>query len=410
MDTMDYTRLFRRDFLKFTGATVGASVFGAATAFAKKIQGFDEGGTSEDNKIWTPISERKIRVGIVGAGVCKFGAVFGFQHHPNVEVVAVSDLIPSRCKLLSEETNCKKMYPSLEELVKDKTIEAVFIATDAPSHARHSILALEHGKHVACAVPAVYGSLKDAQDLYDTVKRTGLKYMMFETSMFRANHYAMRKIYEAGGFGDIVYTEGEYWHYLGGSNRVGSYKNWRDGMPPQWYPTHSDAYYVGVTNGYFTEVSAIGIVSVRDNFPKNNVYGNPFDTEISFYKTNTNSIARMSRSAGTVGKGYGHETGRIRGTKGSYYDSYEGYEKSKLPDLTRPAIPTTMKGHGYSFHHGGSHAYLTDEFISAILQDRKPLVDIAMSLNMTVGGIVAHQSALKDGEWLKIPHFEYWKS
>ena len=69
-----------------------------------------------------------------------------------------------------------------------------------------------------------------------------------------------------------------------------------------------------------------------------------------------------------------------------------------------------MKGHGYSFHHGGSHAYLTDEFISAILQDRKPLVDIAMSLNMTVGGIVAHQSALKDGEWLKIPHFEYWKS
>jgi len=44
-----------------------------------------------------------------------------------------------------------------------------------------------------------------------------------------------------------------------------------------------------------------------------------------------------------------------------------------------------------------------------LLQDRKPLVDVAMSLNMTVGGIVAHQSAMKGGEWIKVPHFEYWK-
>jgi hypothetical protein len=41
----------------------------------------------------------------------------------------------------------------------------------------------------------------------------------------------------------------------------------------------------------------------------------------------------------------------------------------------------------------------------AILQDRKPLVDIAMALNMTVGGIVAHQSAMQEGAWLKIPQF-----
>src|SRR3954462_15480441 len=41
---------------------------------------------------WQPISDRKIRVGLVGYGVSKFGAAFGFQNHPNVEVVAVSDL------------------------------------------------------------------------------------------------------------------------------------------------------------------------------------------------------------------------------------------------------------------------------------------------------------------------------
>ena len=48
-----------------------------------------------------------------------------------------------------------------------------------------------------------------------------------------------------------------------------------------------------------------------------------------------------------------------------------------------------------------------NDFILSILQDRKPLVDIAMALNMTVAGIVAHQSALKDGELLKIPQYTF---
>jgi hypothetical protein len=41
----------------------------------------------------------------------------------------------------------------------------------------------------------------------------------------------------------------------------------------------------------------------------------------------------------------------------------------------------------------------------AILQDRKPLVDITTALNLTVAGIVAHQSALKGGETMKVPQF-----
>ena len=47
-----------------------------------------------------------------------------------------------------------------------------------------------------------------------------------------------------------------------------------------------------------------------------------------------------------------------------------------------------------------------DEFVTAILQDRKPLVDVVMALNLTVSGIVAHQSAMKNGELLKIPQYK----
>lgn len=63
----------------------------------KKIQGFEDTDAGTLRKQgWQPVSDRKIRVGIVGYGVCRFGAAFGFQNHPNVDVVAVSDLLPDR--------------------------------------------------------------------------------------------------------------------------------------------------------------------------------------------------------------------------------------------------------------------------------------------------------------------------
>ena len=46
-----------------------------------------------------------------------------------------------------------------------------------------------------------------------------------------------------------------------------------------------------------------------------------------------------------------------------------------------------------------------NEFVEAILLDRAPLVDVAQALNMTVAGIVAHQSALRNGELMKIPQY-----
>lgn len=225
---------------------------------------------------------------------------------------------------------------------------------------------------------------------------------MYETSMFRENLYAMRQLYMAGCLGKLTYAEGEYWHYS--AEGIPSYKGWRHGMPEQWYPTHSDAYYIAVTNGTFWEVSCMGMKSTMERFqPGNNIYNNPFGTEISLYRTSEGGMARMGRSADTIGHGYGGETGRVRGTKGAYYDSYEG-DCEDLPDLTRPALPPGMPAGG----HGGSHGHLTEEFIRAIMEDRTPIIDIAMSLNMTVGGIVAHQSAMKDGELLKIPQFKMW--
>ena len=391
---MSDTPVDRRRFLEQLGlGSLGLTA--AGTLAAQTLAA----GRPKKQKKWESVSDRKICFGIVGYGVCRFGAAFGFQDHPNVEIVAVSDLIPDRRAGLMKACRCEKSYESLEVLVKDPKIEAVFVATDAPSHARHCMEVLGHGKHVMTAVPATWGSIEDAEQLVETVRKTGLKYMMAETSCYRADCHAMREIYRAGGFGRLVYSEGEYYHYT--AKPIASFKGWRIGSPPLWYPTHSTAYYVGVTGKRFTSVSCAGF---RGDFPSiqpgANRYDNPFSDEIALFRTSEGGASRMSKLRAVRGRMV--ETGRVFGELG-WMDgtAYHGVAKN-LPDTTRPPLPPGVPGGG----HGGSHGLLADEFVTAILEDREPLVNVYEALAMTVPGIVAHQSALKDGETLKVPQYD----
>ena len=132
--------------------------------------------------------------------------------------------------------------------------------------------------------------------------------------------------------------------------------------------------------------------------PANNPYRNPFGTEIALFRAGDGGISRMAVSWDTPGDE--GERGRVRWQRGSYHRQYQGLEKS-LPETRRPPLPPAVDPGG----HGGSHGYLMNEFVTAILEDRQPLIDVALALNLTVAGIVAHQSALKDGETLKIPQY-----
>ena len=132
---MPNSPIYRRDFLG--QSTAAAALGGLATVVLA------ERAAAAEPKVWQPVSDRKVRVGIVGYGYCKFGAAFGFQDHPNVEIVAVSDLFPDRRDGLMKACRCEKSYPSLEELVKDDTIEAVakrYFVIDKADWFKHSHL------------------------------------------------------------------------------------------------------------------------------------------------------------------------------------------------------------------------------------------------------------------------------
>src|SRR5436190_2048122 len=55
--------------------------------------------------------------------------------------------------------------------------------------------------------------------------------------------------------------------------------------------------------------------------------------------------------------------------------------------------------------HGGSHPHLVHNFLMACIGEKPAMPDAETSVNWTMVGICAHQSALKDGEKIVIPTF-----
>jgi len=368
----------------------------------------------------------KVRIGIVGGG---FGASFYFHEDPNCIVEAVSDLRKDRREHLMKVYGCKKSYDSLELLLQDSKVDAVFIATPAPDHVMHVVEALDAGKHVLCAVPAAL-TVEDCYTLRDAVRRTGLTYMMAETSVYRQNTISVRQFYNEGKFGEIFSAAAEYNHPgLEALWFENGKPTWRHGLPPLLYPTHCTSFLISVTGERLTSVSALGW---GDQSPllKNNPYQNPFWNGTAFFQTNKNHPFRVE--VNWKGALVNLERAEWRGEHMSFISSTTEAESSEHT-IIRSVDIVGKDGAGYQIKsnviekylqpkwwktdllpaslrhdsgHDGSHVFITHEFIDAIINKRQPSVNVYEALAYTAPGIIAHQSALKNGECMKIPIFD----
>jgi predicted dehydrogenase len=366
-------------------------------------------------RAWAQQADRKIRMGVVGGN---FGASWHWHEHPNCVVEAVSDLIPGRLANLQQRYQCQKTHDCLETLIRDDRIDAVAVFTGAPDHVRHCTAVMNAGKHVISAVPAAL-TLEGCEQLIEAKERNGVRYMMAETSWYRWPTITARNLHALGQFGEMKYSEGEYYHPLIGTEsdnllRVpgGREKSWRFGLPPMLYPTHSSGFLTGVTGERVVRVSSLGSRGARggDIGFQENAYNNPFDSQASLMETDQGHIFRCNVMWGVWAHG---ERAQWFGTKlALFMDGWAGQpyfvnasdgSQVAINQDYWPGVPEAMR---YDSGHGASHPFLTNEFIQAILEDREPVVSVYEAVALTAPGIVAYDSALRGGEQLKVPSFD----
>ncbi len=367
-------------------------------------------------------ADSMVKIGVVGGG---FGRTFFWHKHPQSTVTAVCDLREDRLKLLTDTYGTTNTFKDFRVFLKEADIDAVGVFTPAPLHVWMATEAMKVGKHVISAVPAGM-SVEECERLIEVVKETGLTYMMAETSYYRPEIITCREWSLQGKFGTIHYAESEYHHEglipLMYDER--GFPTWRHGFPPMHYPTHCTGMLVPVMRENLVEVQAVGWGDDHEIL-QTNEYENPFWNTTGFFKTSGGHSCRIS-VFWHVAAG-GTERGAFYGDRMSYIMARpegspntmvsisqdgrvvlddDGYPQGKVEQQSYEQpnhyekLPPSLR---LSSGHGGSHTFLTHEFLSAITEQRKPAIDVYEAVNYTIPGIVAHQSALKGGEPMKIP-------
>ena len=389
-------------------------------------------------------------LGVVGAG--QFGSQFAhlFNLHPGTSAVYVADELPERAAEAVDRYGLAGVKGSFEELLASD-VDAVAIFTQRWTHGPLVERALRAGKHVYSAVPMAV-SEEEIAAIIQAVRDTGLVYMMGETSYYNPATVYARKQLAGGKFGRIFYAEGDYVHdmdlgfyeayqYSGG-------ERWKEtaSYPPMLYPTHAVGGVLGAVPAHAVSVSCVGVKDDRDDgvFDKDvSMFGNDFSNATALFELNDGGVMRTNEMR-RVGYPSHIRESRFRffGTEASFEQLAKvsvWQDKQNVHDVSeqmesRPSIPLDdpslahvapdlrdafVSGlapvhdpgrlpeefRGAPNGHEGSHHFLVDDFVTAVNNGSLPPVNAWLAARFTLPGIVAHQSALRNGERLPIHDF-----
>jgi len=118
------------------------------------------------------------------------------------KLIAVCDNDVAKATALGSLYNATA-YSSIEDLLeKEQAVNIVSICTPNGLHAKHSILALQQGKHVICEKPLAINMI-DAQLMIDTAKLQDRKLFVVKSSRFTPCIQALQAIIEKKELGTI---------------------------------------------------------------------------------------------------------------------------------------------------------------------------------------------------------------
>ena len=143
----------------------------------------------------------KLNFGLVGAGTHGRGAVIpGFARSQSCKLVAVADPCEESLSLIEDRT--LRRYTSLPEMLETEKLDAIYIATLAPSHCELSLAALEAGAHVVCEKPMA-STAEEAQRMLDAARRAKREIAIMFESRFHSHNQTVREWINSGVLGRI---------------------------------------------------------------------------------------------------------------------------------------------------------------------------------------------------------------
>jgi len=150
----------------------------------------------------------KIKWGILGnAGIARNFVIPGMKAGKYSEITAIASRDINKSKKTAKDLGIEKAYGSYEELLGDKSIDAVYIPLPNHLHVEWSIKAMEAGKHVLCEKPFAL-SVSDVKKAIEAREENGVK--IGEAYMVRTHPQWLkaRELTSSNDFGKLRAVQG----------------------------------------------------------------------------------------------------------------------------------------------------------------------------------------------------------
>ncbi|WP_189362925.1 Gfo/Idh/MocA family oxidoreductase [Mesorhizobium sp. M4A.F.Ca.ET.022.05.2.1] len=149
------------------------------------------------------MNEKVVSWGLIGAStIAREWMVDSIRKHPlgRVKATVSSDL--SRAQAFSDQMGIPDAYDSLEPMLSDREIDAVYISTKNDQHLSQALAAIEAGKHVLCEKPLALEP-KDAQSIVEAAERKGVVLATNHHLRNMESHRAIKRLLREGAIGKI---------------------------------------------------------------------------------------------------------------------------------------------------------------------------------------------------------------
>ena len=144
-----------------------------------------------------------LKIGVIGAGrIGKVHAETLVQRVPNAEVAAVADVVPAAAQELAERLHIAKATANYQEILADKSIDAIAICSATDTHSQIITEAAAAGKHIFCEKP-VDLDLKRIDAALAAVAKAGVKLQIGFNRRFDANYARVRQAISTGEIGEL---------------------------------------------------------------------------------------------------------------------------------------------------------------------------------------------------------------
>ncbi|MCC6239211.1 MAG: aldo/keto reductase [Phycisphaerales bacterium] len=158
----------------------------------------------------------RIRWGIIGAGGIAQAFARGIVGSQTGSLVAVASRDKARAQAFVDQyvTGACRSYGSYDELLADRDVHAVYIATPHPMHAKWAILAAQAGKHVLVEKPA---GINQAQAMA-MIEACRLNQVLFmEAFMYRCHGQTLKliELLKAKAIGQVQLIRASFGFFMG---------------------------------------------------------------------------------------------------------------------------------------------------------------------------------------------------